>query len=426
MVKEVITAKCEQDFIIESVKADKRIDGRELNESRVMHITFGKTRGCVLCTLGNTRVLSQVSCEMSMPKAAHPTEGSIHINVELSPMASPVFEAGRSSDLGIELTRVLEKCIRDSHCVDLEALCIVAGEKVWSLRVDVHVMNHDGNLAECAAISAVSSLHHFRRPEVTVAGADVTVHSVEEHDPIPLSLHHIPVCVTFALFNSGQQVIADPTEAEELASEGRVVVGVNAHQEICMMHISGCTPLQKEQVQRFVELAVNRAKYVTESIKTNLQHDEQNRSSKNLVGFAKDLQTDKILAVQIRPQRVFVPPPQVSTEETVSTDKEVEMTDEISPPEKEVKVLLYGPKTAGIGEGGASQWETVDLSIEDNITTSVEKNIDLSYDDESEEEVVTLGAEDLQIESRESDKNDKAKQRLSRGWYAKDAFFGGW
>lgn len=424
MVKEVVTAKCQQDFIIQSVKADKRIDGRELNESRVMHITFGKTRGCVLCTLGNTRVLSQVSCELSMPKAAHPTEGSLHINVELSPMASPVFEAGRSSDLGIELTRVLEKCIRDSHCVDLEALCIVAGEKVWSVRVDVHVMNHDGNLAECAAISAVSSLHHFRRPEVTVAGAEVTVHSVKEHDPVPLSLHHIPVCVTFALFNSGQQVIADPTEAEELASEGRVIVGVNAHREICMMHISGCTPLQKEQVQRFVELAVNRAKDVTEYIKMKLQQDEQNRSLNNLVGFAGDLQTEKILAVQIRPQKVLFSPPTVSIEDSVVTNNEVEMTGEITQPEKEVKILLYGPKTAGIGEGGASQWGTVDLSIEDNVTTSVEKSNDLSHDDESEEEVITLGAEDIQIESQDLDKNEK--QKLSRRWYAKDAFFGGW
>lgn len=41
------------------------------------------------------RVLGQVSCELTQPKPNRPTEGQLFINLELSPMASPAFEAGR-------------------------------------------------------------------------------------------------------------------------------------------------------------------------------------------------------------------------------------------------------------------------------------------------------------------------------------------
>ena len=40
----------------------------------------------------------QVSCEVTVPKETRPNEGSIMVNVELSPMAAPHFEAGRPSD----------------------------------------------------------------------------------------------------------------------------------------------------------------------------------------------------------------------------------------------------------------------------------------------------------------------------------------
>ena len=41
------------------------------------------------------RVLGQVSCEVTQPKPNRPTEGQLFINLELSPMASPAFEAAR-------------------------------------------------------------------------------------------------------------------------------------------------------------------------------------------------------------------------------------------------------------------------------------------------------------------------------------------
>jgi hypothetical protein len=75
-------------------------------------------------------VLAQVSCEVQQPKPTRPNEGLLFLNIELSPMGSPHFEVGWQSELAVQLNRLLEKCIKDSQCVDLESLCIVAEEKV--------------------------------------------------------------------------------------------------------------------------------------------------------------------------------------------------------------------------------------------------------------------------------------------------------
>lgn len=72
-------------------------------------------------------------------------------------------------------------------------------------------------MLDAASIACIAALQHFRKPEVTVEGNEVTVvsldglacssvadavsqHSVEERVPTPLSLHHSPYCITFAFF----------------------------------------------------------------------------------------------------------------------------------------------------------------------------------------------------------------------------------
>lgn len=76
------------------------------------------------------RVLAQVSCDIQPPKASKPNEGLLYVHVEMSQMAALHFESNRQSDISIQVNRLLEKCLKESKCVDLEALCIVADEKV--------------------------------------------------------------------------------------------------------------------------------------------------------------------------------------------------------------------------------------------------------------------------------------------------------
>jgi hypothetical protein len=46
------------------------------------------------------------------------------------------------------------------------------GRKVWHLRVDVHVLDHQGALVDACGLAALAALMAFRRPDVTVGGDD--------------------------------------------------------------------------------------------------------------------------------------------------------------------------------------------------------------------------------------------------------------
>ena len=66
--------------------------------------------------------MAQASCSIQTPKASRPNEGMLFINVELSPMAAEHFEAGRLGKLGIQVNRLVERCIKGSGriCVHLK------------------------------------------------------------------------------------------------------------------------------------------------------------------------------------------------------------------------------------------------------------------------------------------------------------------
>jgi exosome complex component RRP45 len=73
------------------------------------------------------------------------------------------------------LNRLLEKNVKQSRFLDIETLCIRAGEKVWQIRVDLNVLNHDGNILDCANIALVCSIAHFRLPDVSVVGDEIKI-----------------------------------------------------------------------------------------------------------------------------------------------------------------------------------------------------------------------------------------------------------
>lgn len=90
-------------------------------------------------------------------------------------MAAQHFEPNKQTDFSVELNRLLERNVKQSQCLDLESLCIRAGEKVWQVRVDLNTLNHDGNILDCANCALICALSHFRIPEVSVVGDQIKI-----------------------------------------------------------------------------------------------------------------------------------------------------------------------------------------------------------------------------------------------------------
>ncbi|XP_062244819.1 exosome complex component RRP45 [Platichthys flesus] len=298
-MKDTPLSNCERDFLLKAIQEKKRLDGRQTYDYRKIKITFGTDYGSCFVDLGKTRVMGQVSCELVAPKENRPNEGIMFFNIELSPMASPAFEQGRQSELSVKLNRQLERCLRNSKCIDTESLCVVSGEKVWKIRVDVHLLNHDGNLMDAASIAAISALCHFRRPDVSIQGDEVTVYSQEERDPIPLSIYHMPISVSFSFFQQGTYLLVDPCEREERVMDGLLMIAMNKHREICSIQSSGGIMLLKDQVMRCSKIASVKVSEITELIGKALENDKKARKAGGRCGFAESIPLERITALKM-------------------------------------------------------------------------------------------------------------------------------
>ncbi|XP_042628374.1 exosome complex component RRP45 [Cyprinus carpio] len=389
-------SNCERLFLLKAIEEKKRLDGRQTYDYRNIKITFGTDYGCCSVELGKTRVFCQVSGELVPPKDSRPTEGIMFFNLELSPMASPAFEPNRQSELLVTLNRQLERCLRNSKCIDTESLCVVSGEKVWQIRVDVHVLNHDGNLMDAASIAAISALSHFRRPDVAIQGRDVTVFSPEERDPIPLSIYHMPICVSFAFFLQGSYLLVDPCEREERVKDGLLVIAMNKHREICSIQSSGGIMLLKDQVLRCSKIASVKVSEITELINKALENDRKIRKEGGKFGFAESMPKERITTLK----RDEVPVEMTDVKETASdiVDR-TETTTEVVP-----SAVLVGMGTAQIGEGIVNSW-ALEEDEEDEPQTEDRKTDEVMVISDSEEEEVVI----LHEEAQKSTKTSKQK-----------------
>uniref|UniRef100_A0A671YUZ0 Exosome complex component RRP45 n=1 Tax=Sparus aurata TaxID=8175 RepID=A0A671YUZ0_SPAAU len=347
-MKDTPLANCERDFLLKAIEEKKRLDGRQTYDYRKMKITFGTDYGCCFVELGKTRVMAQVSCELVAPKESRPNEGIMFFNIELSPMASPTFEQGRQSELSVKLNRQLERCLRNSKCIDTESLCVVSGEKVWQIRVDVHMLNHDGNLMDAASIAAITALCHFRRPDVGIQGDEVTVYSPEERDPIPLSIYHMPISVSFSFFQQGTYLLVDPCEREERVMDGLLMIAMNKHREICSIQSSGGIMLLKEQVMRCSKIASVKVSEITELISKALENDKKARKAGGRCGFAESMPQERITALKMD---------ETPVEMTEVTDRANDIVQKAEAPSQTVpSPVVPVPGVGQVGQGLQNTW----------------------------------------------------------------------
>jgi exosome complex component RRP42 len=208
-----------RDYITNLINEGKRIDGRGFDEYRNLEIIKGyvneKAEGSAFVNLGDTKVLVGVKMDVGEPYPDRPQEGIMTINSELRPGASSSFELGPPRAESIELSRVVDRGIRESGSVKAKELFIEDG-KVWVVFVDIHILDHLGNLIDAAGIAAIAALLDARMPKYE----DGVVIRGEWEGKLPVG--RIPVPCTVAKI--GKNIIADPSLDEEYASDARLTI----------------------------------------------------------------------------------------------------------------------------------------------------------------------------------------------------------
>jgi exosome complex component RRP42 len=246
------------------IEKAKRLDGRGLSDYREIKIEQGiieKAEGSARILLGKTEVLVGVKVETGTPFPDTPNDGVMTVNAELVPLASPTFEPGPPDENSIELARVVDRGIRESHAIDTEKLCIEPGKKVFVVFVDVYVLNHDGNLIDASALAAVSALLNTKMPNYEVKDGEVVIK--QGYTPLPMKSH--PITVTLGKING--KLIVDPWLEEEQVMDSRLTMAFNDEGNICAIQ-KGCSGyFTQKQILEGMKLAQEKAAELRKTLK---------------------------------------------------------------------------------------------------------------------------------------------------------------
>jgi len=227
---------------------------------------------------------------VTVPYTDRPFDGIFTITSELSPMVAPSFEVNRPTETEVLLSRLLEKTVRRSGALDTESLCLIAGQKCWSVRADLHVLSHDGNLIDAACLAVVAALRHFRKPETSIEGEALTVYTAAEREPVPLSWLHSPFCVTFSFFGEGgDTVLLDTTWLEEQLRVSSCTFSLNKHGEICQVSKLGGADIDAPVFVQCAQTALNKSKEFTDLLDRKLVEDAKRRDKG---GFMAELRAE--------------------------------------------------------------------------------------------------------------------------------------
>lgn len=244
--------------ITELIKEGERADGRSKDEYRDISVEVGvieKAEGSARVKIGNTQIMIGVKPQIGEPFSDTPNVGVLMTNSELLPMASPTFEAGPPDERSVELARVTDRCLREAPILDLEKLCIVEGEKVWMIFVDLHVLDYDGNLMDAAVLGSVAALLNTKIPTARVEDDKIVL---DEENSVALPVKEKPLMCTFAKI--GEELVLDPSLDEENIMGARISIGMREDSSICAMQKGGEMPLTKEEVLNAVSIAQEKTK----------------------------------------------------------------------------------------------------------------------------------------------------------------------
>jgi exosome complex component RRP42 len=235
------------------IEKGKRLDDRSLTDYREIKIEQGvieKAEGSARVFLGKTQVLVGVKVETGEPFPDTPNDGVMTVNAELVPLASPNFEPGPPDENSIELARVVDRGIRESHAIDTEKLCIEPGKKVFVVFVDVYVLNHDGNLIDASAIAAVAALMNTKMPNYEIKDGELKIK--QGYTTLPMKSH--PITVTIGKING--HLIVDPWIEEESVMDSRITFATNEDGNICAIQKGGSSYFTPQQILEASKIAL--------------------------------------------------------------------------------------------------------------------------------------------------------------------------
>ncbi|MXX20874.1 MAG: exosome complex protein Rrp42 [Cenarchaeum sp. SB0665_bin_23] len=249
--------------IIELLQEEKRIDGRALKEYRSISIDVNvipKANGSARVRLGDSEVICGIKIQPDRPFSDVGEKGIFICTAELLPLSHPTVETGPPNESVIELARVVDRGIRESHMIDLSQLVIKKDESVVGVFADNVVLDYDGNLFDACSYAATSAILTAKMPrwEYGEAGPELQ----DGLEPLPTTT--IPVSTTMAKI--GGQIVADPNSDEWDCMDARITITTNSDGDICALQKGGRSGFTADELATCGEIAINSSGKIRETL----------------------------------------------------------------------------------------------------------------------------------------------------------------
>jgi exosome complex component RRP42 len=259
-----IVPNLEKKRISDLIIHEQRLDGRGLRDYRPIKLDIGvidKALGSAQVSLGKTKVLVGIKMESGTPFPDKPEDGVLITNAELVPIASPAFEPGPPRENAVELARVVDRGIREAKTLDTKKLCIIPGEKVFLVFVDIYVLDYDGNLFDASALAAIAALltSKMRDYKVTKKGE-----LKFKKNFVKLPVKNYPVEVTIIKIND--KMIVDPSLDEEKAMDAQITIAIDKDNNVCAIQKSNIGTFNVEEILEATRIAIAKSTEIRETI----------------------------------------------------------------------------------------------------------------------------------------------------------------
>lgn len=256
--------------IIDYLNERKRFDGRAPEEFRKIEIKKGiskKAEGSCSVKFGETEIYCGVKLEVSTPYPDSLDEGSLMVNAELGPIASPDFESGPPTIQAIELGRVIDRGIRESGLIDFKKLCIKEKEKVWTVIIDIYAVNDAGNIMDVAGLAALIALADAKMPVY-----DEELEKIDREKELTkkgLPLNEEAMAFNVTLHKIGNQIVADPVKEEQESSDLRISIAIGLNKDelrINSIQKGEAAPISQEDMESILNLIETKIKEIVPKI----------------------------------------------------------------------------------------------------------------------------------------------------------------
>jgi exosome complex component RRP42 len=237
------------DLVRDLIVKRTRLDSRKLLEYRKIECKLDvipKAEGSCYVSIDDTKVIVGIKFDTMEPYEDTPDEGGLIVTLNYVPV---VFQ-DMSQNKDIELSRVLDRSIRESKMLNLKDFCMKSNEQAIQVFIDSYIINYDGNLLDAMNLAAVKALKNTNMPKLENGKVEMTNNKI--------NLNSEPIMITIS--NIRNNFLVDLNKAEEKAVDYSVAISYLGDNEICAMQKMGINGIKMKELDKILEIGKEKQK----------------------------------------------------------------------------------------------------------------------------------------------------------------------